>query len=139
MAKPKGKVGSPSSTQPRFVIEDGESIEATADREVYRKKKSRHFNPTLPPKMVTVTLQMRHSINGIFYGPGTVTLTESKANAFLNTEHEAMAKETSLFQQQAFIIGFRNGVPVRREVPAQRFDDILAREELPIETMGGMR
>ena len=87
--------------------------------------------------MVTITLLMRHSINGRFYGPGIVTLTESKANAFLNVEHEAQAKEASLFQERAFIVSFRGGVPVRREVPAAMFDTLLAREELPIQSMGG--
>lgn len=90
-------------------------------------------------KPVIVTLQMRHTINGRAYGPGTVTLSPSKAQAFLHTEHEALAKEDSLNRQQAFIIGFRGGVVMRREVPAARFDDLLMREELPIHSTGGDR
>ena len=119
----------------RLLPKQVEVAEPTRDREVYRAPKAR----TAPPKplMVTVTLQMRHSINGLFTGPGTVTLPEAKARAFLNIEHEALAKEDTLVRQQAFIVSFRNGVPVRREVPASRFDEILGREELPISTFGG--
>ena len=89
--------------------------------------------------MVTVRLQLRHSVNGKFFGPGVVTVPEKKAQMFLNVEHEAALKEDSLVRQQAFIVSFRNGVPVRREVPAQRFDDILAREELPLDVMPSER
>ena len=134
MRKKKGQGGSPSSSQPRFVLEDGQSVEIASSEEGPRKKRGRP--PLNRPKLLTVTLQMRHSINGVFYGPGTVRLSESKAMAFLNTEQAATEKEDSLFQQRAFILGFRNGVPMRREVPAQRFDDIMAREELVI-TPGG--
>ena len=66
-------------------------------------------------------------------------LTESKARRLLSTEYDAMAKETELTQNRAFILSFRNGVPVRREVPASRFDDILTREELPVGSTGGER
>ena len=137
MAQKKGNVRSPSLTKPRFVIEDGQSVEVTVDPEVPRKRRGRP--PLARPKLVTVRLQMRHSVNGNFYGPGLVTVSESKANAFLNTEHEALLKEESLVRQQAFIVSFRNGVPVRREVPAAMFDTFLAREEFPIESMGGER
>ena len=139
MARRKGKAGSPSPAHltPRFVLEDGQPVEATVDREVYRKPRGR---PPLPkPKVSTVRLQLRHSVNGKFYGPGVVTIPEKKAQLFLNVEHEAALKEDSLVRQQAFIISFRNGAPVRREVPAQRFDDILAREELPLDTMPSER
>ena len=139
MARRKGKAGSPSPANlaPKFILEDGQSVEITADPEVYRKKRGRP--PLNKPKLSTVRLQLRHSVNGKFYGPGVVTVPEKKAQLFLNVEHEAALKEDSLVRQQAFIISFRNGVPVRREVPAQRFDDILAREELPLATMPSER
>ena len=140
MARRNGKAGSPSPAHrtPKFVLEDGQSVEATVDHEVSRKPRGR---PPLPPKpkMVTVRLQLRHSVNGKFFGPGVVTVPEKKAQMFLNVEHEAALKEDSLVRQQAFIVSFRNGVPVRREVPAQRFDDILAREELPLDVMPSER
>ena len=156
MPKGKGQAGSPSLAQPgllkkankrftkaerlakppkpapRFVLEDGQSVEIAYTGKPRGRPKS-------GPKPVVVTLQMRHSINGKFYGPGTVTLSEGKARTLLNTEHEAMHKEDSLVRQQAFIIQFRNGVPMRREVPAGQFDNILMREELPLTNMGGMR
>ena len=82
----------------------------------------------LPTKhdLVTITLQMRQSINGKFYGPGTVTVTEAKARAFLNVEHEAMQKEVELQQQRAYIIGMGAGGPVKKQVPYAQFDRILA-------------
>jgi hypothetical protein len=110
-------------------------VEVAVDPDLYRPRKRLPEPPK--PVMVTVTLQMRHSINGAFTGPGTVILPEAKARAFLNVEHEALIKEAMLVRQQAFIIGFRQGVPVRREVPASRFDEILGREELPIASLGG--
>lgn len=88
--------------------------------------------PPKPPALVQVTLSLRHSLNGQFYGPGTIMLPEHKARRLLNTEQEAQEKELSLVQQRAFIMGFRNGVPMRREVPYQRFDEILTREELTL-------
>ena len=124
---------SPANLAPKFILEDGQSVEITADSEVYRKKRGRP--PLNKPKLSTVTLQLRHSINGQYYGPGVVTLPQKQAQMFLNVEYDAALKEDSLVRQQAFIIQFRNGVPVRREVPAQRFDDILGREELPVESM----
>ena len=151
----KGTAGSPSPTQPRTYKLTPEQVErrraslvlANQVRAINRQVATatgpdpelqvRKAQLPAPPKMVTITLLMRHSINGKFYGPGIVTLTESKANAFLNVEHEAQAKEASLFQERAFIVSFRGGVPVRREVPAAMFDTLLAREELPIQSMGG--
>ena len=123
MAPRKGKVGSPSPA-------------STPDR------RTRAFrSPAYPkqPKIITIHLTMRHSRNGVFYGPGAVRTTEEKAKSFLNTEHEAQAKELSLVQERAFIIGFQNGVPIRREVPAAQFDNILTREELPMGSVGNRR
>ncbi len=134
MRKKKGEGESPSSPQPRFVIEDGEAIEVAAAKEVFNRKQAAKHRPP-PPKLMPVTLQMRHSINGKFYGPGTLMLTEKEAQRFLNVEYEAMLKEDSLTRQQAFIISMHNGVPVRREVPTEQFDNILMREELPVGNM----
>ena len=80
------------------------------------------------PKFVTVTLQLRHSFNGKFYGPGTVKLPHHKAEMFLNTEHEAAQKELSLQQQQAYIISMGGGAPAKRQVPWAQFDTILGRD-----------
>ena len=78
-------------------------------------------------KLVTINLQMRHSINGKFYGPGPVTITPAKAAAFLNTEHIAGEKEFNLMQVQSFILGLGPGGPVKRQVSTARFDEILSR------------
>ena len=134
MSTKKGAGKSPSSPNPRFILEDGQQVEIAAPDEGQRR---RGRPPLNKPKLISVTLQLRHSVNGHYYGPGLVRITEKEAQRFLNVEYEAACKEDSLMRQQAFIIQFRNGVPVRREVPAQRFDDILAREELPMDTMGG--
>ena len=76
--------------------------------------------------MTTVTLQMRHSFNGRFFGPGTVTLSVNKANMFLNQEYEAGQKELSLHQQQAFILAFNpQGGMYKRQVPWAQFDTLL--------------
>ena len=133
MKKRKGLGGSPSS--PRFVLEDGQQIEVAALEDIPGKPRRRGRPPLNRPKLVEVTLQMRHSINGRFFGPGPVRVTENDAQHFLNTEHVAAEKELSLVQERAFLIGMQNGVPVKREVPAQRFDSLLMREELPVGTM----
>lgn len=126
----KGKGESPSSPKPRFQLQEVEPIEVTAAKQVARRKAQRRIPP---PKMVTVTLQMRHSINGTFYGPGQVTIKEKDAQRFLNTEHEAIQKELSLTRQEAFIISYGpHGGLVRRQVPWAQFDNILSREELPL-------
>ena len=79
-------------------------------------------------KWVTVNLAMRHSINGHFFGPGAVRVSPAQAEAFLNVEHEAAAKEYSLMQQQAFVLTFGpSGQPLKRQVPFERFDEVLAR------------
>ena len=79
-------------------------------------------------KYVTVHLQMRHSINGTFVGPGPVRVPVGQAEAFLNVEHEAIQKEQSLTQQQSFIIGWGPFGPVKRQVPTARFEELLTRE-----------
>ena len=89
------------------------------------------FVPPVPvpkPEYQWVELQMRHSVNGVFYGPGRVRLLKNMAEAFLNTEFMAIEKEQSLNQQQAFIIGWGPGGPVKRQVPWAQFDTILQRE-----------
>ena len=101
-----------------------------------RRNPKRTFDKTPPrrhkpgTRKILVTLRLRHSINGRFYGPGEVWLTPYKAEAFLNTEHEAAQKEVNLQQQQAFIIGNRGGVMTKRQVPWAQFDDILGRSEV---------
>ncbi|MGH7274520.1 MAG: hypothetical protein ACREIQ_08705, partial [Nitrospiria bacterium] len=77
-------------------------------------------------QLITVNLQMRHSVNGQFFGPGPVRVSQGLADAFLNTEYEAAQKELSLVQQQAFMIQYGpNGSPVKRQVPWERFNEIL--------------
>lgn len=75
--------------------------------------------------LVTVTLTMRHSFNGKFYGPGTVRLSESKGNLFLSQEQAAGEKELDLQQQKAYIITLGGGAPAKRQVPWAQFDTIL--------------
>lgn len=79
-----------------------------------------------PPEFVTITLAMRHSFNGKFYGPGTVKVPYNKANIFLRAEQEAGEKEYSLQQQQAFIINMAGGAPSKRQVPWAQFDHYLS-------------
>lgn len=82
------------------------------------------------PKLMTVILQMRHSFNGRFYGPGPVKVTREKAERLLNTEYEAAAKEVALQQQQAYLLVNRGGVIGKRQVPVAQFDQILAASEV---------
>ena len=133
MKKRKGLGASPSA--PRFILEDGKSVEIATLKEIPGRVRRRAIPPK--PKMVSVMLQLRHSINGRYFGPGRVTVTEKQAQNFLHVEQNAAEKELSLVQQRAYIIEFHNGVPIRREVPSQRFDDILMREEVPLHSMGG--
>ena len=107
-------------------------------RDTYNKKRrQRTFDTTPPrgskhkpvPKLITITLQMRHSVNGKAYGPGIVQVSQGKAEAFMNTEHAAIQKELEMHQQQAFIVGFnRQGGMYKRQVPWAQFDTILGRE-----------
>ena len=112
-----------------------------AEQEALRPPKRRYKLSKVrgEPALITVTLQMRHSFNGKFYGPGTVRVTPTKAQIFLNTEHEAGQKESSLSRQEAFIIGVGPGGPMKRQVPWAQFDTILSREELPLTHMEGRR
>ena len=96
--------------------------------------------PPKPAQLVTVTLQMRHTFNGRFYGPGTIRVSPTKAQIFLNTEHEALQKEASLSRQEAFLIGVGPGGPMKRQVPWAQFDNFLSREQLPLTNLpGGQR
>ena len=97
---------------------------------VKKVAKQQAAKATATPSMVTVTLAMRHSFNGKFYGPGTVKLTRADADRALNTEYDAMQKEVSLQQQQAYILVNRGGVIGKRQVPFAQFDTILANSEV---------
>ena len=142
-----GTVGSPSPAEPTLKRKRPRTTMKSILAARAAAKAKLHPKPPKPPrvpapkkeKLIQINLGMRHSFNGVFIGPGLVTTTEAKARRLLSTEHDAMSKEIELTQNRAFIMSFRNGVPVRREVPASRFDDILAREELPVGTMGGER
>ena len=91
--------------------------------------------PKSSAKLVTVTLQLRHSVNGISYGPGDVTVSENLAAMFLHTEANTADKELSLVQQRAYIISFTRHGPVKRQVPWAQFDRILGQMEVPLESM----
>ena len=146
-----GTVGSPSSTQPslpknrrrtrmKSLLAQQAAAKAFAKvsqppvpKRAYTKKAARwdpKISPaiSLKPHSVTVTLQLRHSVNGKFYGPGKVTVIQELADVFLNTEAEAASKELSLVRQEAFIIGMGPGGPVKRQVPWAKFDQLLTQE-----------
>ncbi len=151
MADVKGTVGSPSPAQPalppsrrrtkmKSLLAQQAAAKAFAKatqpptpKRQYTKRAAR-WDPkvspaiNLKPQKVTVMLQLRHSVNGNFYGPGRVTLPQDMADLFLNTEANAAEKELSLNQQQAFIIGMGPGGPVKRQVPWAKFDQLLTQE-----------
>ena len=89
------------------------------------------------PGMVQVQLQLQHSINGRNYGPGLVTCLADQAAQFLSTENAVAVKERSLVQQEAYIISFKHGMPVKKQVPWAQFDRIMGQTEVPLDTMGG--
>ena len=125
-----GDGASPSAPTPKPLAKARRRLNKA---EAKARRPKRVFKPRDPQAgFVTVTLQMRHSFNGKFYGPGTIRLSPTKAQVFLNTEHEAMQKEDSLSRQEAYIIGVGPGGPIKRQVPWAQFDNILAREELPL-------
>ena len=82
--------------------------------------------PLKPVKLITVQLQLRHTVNGRAYGPGMVTVSESLARMFQNTEANTADKELSLVQQRAYIITFGPRGPQKRQVPWDKFNQILA-------------
>ena len=135
-----GKGASPSAPEPKPLAKARRRLTKAAAEALRPPKRAYKFHkPRGAPQLITVTLQMRHSFNGRFYGPGTVQLTPTKAQVFLNTEHEAVQKEASLTRQEAYIIGVGPGGPVKRQVPWAQFDTILSREELPLTYMEGRR
>jgi len=93
--------------------------------------------PLPPSPFVTVQLQLQHSINGRSYGPGIVKCLPDQAAQFLSTESLCADKERSLVQQEAFIISFRDGCPVKKQVPWAQFDRIMGQTEVPLDIMGG--
>lgn len=74
------------------------------------------------PKKVTVTLRNRHLINGVSYGPGSVTVHPDLAQHCLHQEDLQASKEQSLMTEQAFIIQSGNR---KRQVAPGRFADIM--------------
>ena len=110
------------------IPETGQALQLPPVISVGRPRTVSEPRPLSPP-LVTVHLQMRHTVNGHVFGPGPVKLSPGQAEAFLHTEHEANAKEISLTQQQAFIIQYGpSGQPIRRQVPWAQFDVIMSRE-----------
>ena len=96
--------------------------------------------PPKPAKLVTVQLQLRHTVNGKNYGPGMVTVSESLARMFQNTEANVADKELSLVQQRAYIITFGPRGPQKRQVPWEKFNQILnGQSGTPLESMTGDR
>ena len=135
-----GDGASPSAPEPKPLAKARRRLTKAAAQALRPPKRAYTLRkPRGTPQLVTVTLQMRHSFNGRFYGPGTVQVTPTKAQVFLNTEHEAVQKEASLTRQEAYIIGVGPGGPMKRQVPWAQFDTILSREELPLTHMEGRR
>ena len=142
--KANGKGASPSAPEPK---PKRKNPRTTMKSILAQREAERALQPPKPPRpktvrppkpeMLTITLQMRHSINGVFYGPGRMTVPKSMAESFLNTEYMAAEKELSLQRQEAFIIGFGPSGPVKRQVPWAQFDTIMSREELPLQSMTG--
>ena len=101
------------------------------------RKKAKPKPKKKPVKMVGVTLQLRHHINGETYGPGDVRVSETLAQHFQHVESEAGEKELSLLQQRAFIIIAGPYGVRKQEVPWARFNEILERSEVPLGAIGG--
>lgn len=143
MADLMGTVGSPSPAEPalkkarkkratsKFRVK---SVEPSRDREAdprlpqagVKKRGTRAVTPK--PKMIRVTLSLQHSVNGMFYGPGSVLLPELMAREFLNIEGKSAEKERSLMQEQAFVIVAGPYGPMKKQVPWAKFSDIMGQE-----------
>lgn len=102
-----------------------------------RKRPTKHLYPPKPkgptnPKrrasmeanrLVTVTLTMRHYINGKAYGPGKMALPHNLATGLMHTEGHAIEVEDQFRGAKAAIIGPRRaGGHVIKEVPEEMFD-----------------
>lgn len=109
-----------AAKDPNFIKRRERTFDKTPPRDPRATPKQGH------PNFATVTLALRHSFNGKFYGPGTVKVPFNKANIFLRAEQEAGEKEYSLQQQQAFIINMAGGAPSKRQVPWAQFDQYLS-------------
>ena len=89
-------------------------------------------------RLVTVTLSLRHDINGRTYGPGKTQAPYDVAMGMLHTEGRAQQVEEALHGAKAVIIGPRGRTGQHRttEVPPEQFD-AAAVNALPIETVSG--
>jgi hypothetical protein len=68
--------------------------------------------PDDPTEPMTVTLQMRHDISGIAYGPGVLTVPTALGRELVYAERKVIASEAELREERAFIIGARGIIPV---------------------------
>lgn len=85
---------------------------------------------------VGVDLTIRHSINGINYGPGTVRVHPDTAAVLKEQEQRFKDTEAYLRQNGAAIIGAGNRVvPVRTEF----FDEAVASMSAGIHVLGSER
>lgn len=85
---------------------------------------------------VTVTLRLQHFRKGVSYGPGTVTVPQSLASDFLNTEQHARRMEEKFQGTRGCIIGPRvRGANKIIEVPVETFDDTLVSDRAPVADM----
>jgi hypothetical protein len=76
--------------------------------------------PPVPEGPRRVSLSIRHTINGISYGPGTVEVDAGLAVALLENEQRNIAEERGLTMRRAHIIA-----PGGRTIPVapETFDD----------------
>lgn len=84
-------------------------------------------------KLVSVYLRQAHSVNGRFFGPGTVLISKDLERQFLSEEQAHRFQEIKLRTGRGVIIG-RNrvtGVTTTRDVPPELFD-VALEGSLPI-------
>ena len=68
-------------------------------RETKVEKESRD-----PQRLVKVNLSIKHTVNGISYGPGTIEVPLSLALSLAENEQRNVAEEHALFQKRAHVI-----------------------------------
>lgn len=98
-------------------------------RAVLAPRPSRPEPPTDPNRPVKVRLTIKHSINGMQYGPGTIEVPFSLASSLLENEQRNVKEEQRLFENRGHLIRPGGGsVPIDPSV----FDDPDGFGRLPV-------
>lgn len=92
-------------------------------------KKKLNLQPVarpVAPRLVNISLRARHNINGMMYGPGSVTVLSPLANQLLSADKAAINYDEHWKDERSFLIGparrVGSGAHVAKRVSNELFD-----------------